>query len=93
MNQATGTQTEDEVLAYLRQAIRTTRFGAIEVVIHDGRVVQIERTEKYRFDAALTPRERVAGPAAERRLLLFASLLFGIGGPAIPARVFRARRR
>ena len=58
MNQAT--ETEDEVLAYLRQAIRTTRFGAIEVVIHDGRVVQIGRTEKYRFDAVAAPRERAS---------------------------------
>ncbi len=58
MNQAneSRTDTEDEILACLRQALRTTRFGAIEVVIHDGRVVQIERTEKYRFDAGTTPR-------------------------------------
>jgi hypothetical protein len=34
------------------QAVRTTRYGSVEVVIHDGRVVQIERREKVRFDDA-----------------------------------------
>lgn len=26
------------------------RYGSVEVVIHDGKVVQIERKEKVRFD-------------------------------------------
>lgn len=32
-------------------ALRAIRYGAIELVIHDGRVVQLERREKVRFDA------------------------------------------
>ena len=31
-------------------AIQGIRFGAVEVLIHDSRVVQIERSEKTRFD-------------------------------------------
>jgi hypothetical protein len=27
------------------------RFGSVEIVIHDGKIVQIERREKLRFDA------------------------------------------
>jgi hypothetical protein len=38
----------------LRQALRTIRYGAVELVIHGGRVVQLERREKVRFDAGLT---------------------------------------
>jgi hypothetical protein len=34
----------------LRQALRTIRYGAIELVIHDGRVVQLELREKVRFE-------------------------------------------
>ncbi len=34
------------------QAVRGTRYGSVEVVIHDGRVVQIERREKVRFGEA-----------------------------------------
>jgi hypothetical protein len=26
------------------------RFGTVEVVVHDGRIVQIDRLEKIRFD-------------------------------------------
>lgn len=32
-------------------AIKDLRFGSVEVVIHDSKVVQIERKEKIRFDA------------------------------------------
>jgi hypothetical protein len=38
------------LLRELRQALRSIRYGAIELVIHDGRVVQLERHEKVRFE-------------------------------------------
>ena len=31
------------------KAVRSIRYGAVEVVIHNARVVQIERREKLRF--------------------------------------------
>jgi hypothetical protein len=31
-------------------AIRGIRYGAVEIVIHDSRIVQIQRTEKLRVD-------------------------------------------
>lgn len=37
------------LLQELRQALRTIRYGAIELVIHDGRVVQLELRAKVRF--------------------------------------------
>jgi hypothetical protein len=46
------------LLRELRQALRSIRYGAIELVIHDGRVVQLERHEKVRFDAELTEHRR-----------------------------------
>jgi hypothetical protein len=30
-------------------ALRSLRFGVVEAVVHDGRIVRIERTEKLRF--------------------------------------------
>jgi hypothetical protein len=39
------------LLRELVEALRSIRFGAVELVIHDGRVVQLERREKVRFDA------------------------------------------
>ncbi len=32
------------------EAIRGIRFGSVEIIIHDSRVVQIERKEKVRLD-------------------------------------------
>jgi hypothetical protein len=32
------------------EAIRALRYGSIEIVVHEGRVVQIETREKVRFD-------------------------------------------
>lgn len=40
----------DEVLNKIASAIRGVRYGAVEIVIQDSRVVQIERKEKFRFD-------------------------------------------
>jgi hypothetical protein len=41
----------DPVLAALTEALGRLRFGAIALTVHDGRVVQMEITEKRRFDA------------------------------------------
>jgi hypothetical protein len=35
-------------------ALRSIRFGAIELVIHDGRVVQLEKREKVRLAIEVT---------------------------------------
>ena len=40
----------DEILRRIATAISGVRFGSVEVVIQDSRVVQIERKEKFRFD-------------------------------------------
>ncbi len=37
------------LLAELRQALQAIRYGTIELVIHNGEVVQLERREKIRF--------------------------------------------
>lgn len=39
-----------EVEAQILQALTEIRFGSVEVVIHDSRIVQIEKSEKFRFD-------------------------------------------
>jgi hypothetical protein len=41
-----------DVLERIADALRGVRFGSIEVVIQDSRVVQIERKEKFRLDKA-----------------------------------------
>lgn len=47
-------QYDEAVLAAVNAAIiavqRDTGYGSIEITIHDGRVTQIERREKVRFE-------------------------------------------
>ncbi|APQ11797.1 hypothetical protein NS274_18145 [Pseudomonas oryzihabitans] len=41
-------QDETALLRDIQQALRGLRFGAIEITVHNGQVVQIERKEKFR---------------------------------------------
>jgi len=47
-----------EVLAYIESTLTSLRYGTLTLTIHDGRVVQIDRTEKLRLAGA---------PVGERR--------------------------
>jgi hypothetical protein len=44
-------QPTSEVVAQIALVLQGIQFGSVEIVIHDGKVVQIERREKLRFDA------------------------------------------
>ncbi len=41
---------DDSWLEVLRQQIASLSFGVVQIVVHDARVVQIERTEKIRLE-------------------------------------------
>ncbi|HHY84723.1 MAG TPA: YezD family protein [Verrucomicrobia bacterium] len=36
-------------VALVRDQVKSLNFGIVQIVVHGGRVVQIERTEKVRF--------------------------------------------
>jgi len=38
-----------EWLRVVQEKVETLRFGVVQLVVHDGRVTQIERTEKTRL--------------------------------------------
>jgi hypothetical protein len=38
-----------EWLRLVQQKVETLRYGVVQLVVHDGRVTQIERTEKTRI--------------------------------------------
>lgn len=44
---------EPEWIALVRSKVRDLRYGVVQLVVHDGRVTQIELTEKMR----LTPNQ------------------------------------
>ncbi|MDC7677331.1 YezD family protein [Asticcacaulis machinosus] len=35
---------------HILQYIQEIKYGSVEILIHDSRIVQIERSEKLRFD-------------------------------------------
>ena len=35
-------------------ALKGIRFGSVEIIVHDSKVVQIERKEKTRFDGTFS---------------------------------------
>ena len=43
-------QPDSAIERRILEALRGIRFGSVEVVIHDSRIVQIERREKFRFE-------------------------------------------
>jgi hypothetical protein len=58
MDIATGQKVTDarqlppeELVGTLLRLIREVRFGSIEIIVHEGRITQIERREKLRFNS------------------------------------------
>jgi hypothetical protein len=40
---------KDEALAQIRESLRGLRFGSVNIIVQDGVVIQIDRTEKRRL--------------------------------------------
>ena len=45
-----GTEGDLDLEQQILRAIKHVRYGSVEIIIHDSKVVQIERKEKIRFD-------------------------------------------
>lgn len=41
-------------LPIVTEQVESLRFGVVQIVVHDNRVVQIEKTEKVRLDKSET---------------------------------------
>lgn len=53
-NQQTTQQVVDEILRAVQELKNGSGFGSIEIVIHEGRVTQIEKREKLRLQQSVT---------------------------------------
>lgn len=47
---AGGSERESRWADRILDMLEGIRYGTIQIVIHDGKIVQIERTEKFRFE-------------------------------------------
>jgi hypothetical protein len=46
-----GASSPEEAIAAIRDYLQTIRFGSIALTIHEGRIVQLDVTEKRRLTA------------------------------------------
>ena len=44
-----GLSEDAEVLRQIIEAVRSVRFGQVQIIIQDSRVIQIDKTEKVRL--------------------------------------------
>jgi len=51
-------------LDVVEEKVRQLRFGVVQIVVHDSVVVQVEQTERTRFDISRGTNTRRARPAA-----------------------------
>ena len=44
-------ENEQRTLPIIADLLRTIKYGYIQITVQDGRVVQIDKTEKFRFNS------------------------------------------
>jgi hypothetical protein len=42
-------------LALVVEKVRSLQYGVVQIVVHDSHVVQVERTERHRFNVTSRP--------------------------------------
>jgi hypothetical protein len=66
---ASPSEPEPETTPWLQVVERKVsglRFGSVQIVVHEGRVTQIESTEKFRFQSPVQARAVADGAAVSR---------------------------
>jgi hypothetical protein len=51
-------QNHQSVEQAIQLALKGIRFGSVEIVVHDSKIVQIERKEKTRLDSSFSSTKR-----------------------------------
>ena len=50
MNLNIHDESDEEMLKKIGESVKKIRYGSVEIVVHDSRIVHIEYREKIRFD-------------------------------------------
>jgi hypothetical protein len=56
----------EDIAQTILQAIRNLQYGTLEIVVHDSRVVRIERRERIRLDVDSKDTKAPKNPSASR---------------------------
>lgn len=49
---ARSVEWSEEWLTRIKEAVEGLRYGTVQIVVHDGKIVQIDRTERYRYESS-----------------------------------------
>lgn len=49
------------------QSVNGLEYGTVQIVVHDGRIVQIERTERKRFESDSAPQRHLPEQKQHKR--------------------------
>jgi len=41
---------DPSIMDQIIRSVKEIKYGSVEIVIHDGKVVQVQKLEKFRFD-------------------------------------------
>lgn len=55
--------TEVELIPLLRDALKGLRYGTVQIVVHEGRLVRMERIERIRLPSQINVELESSGPA------------------------------
>ncbi|TDU68014.1 hypothetical protein EI77_03131 [Prosthecobacter fusiformis] len=55
MSQNTSEAEFESWLEIVRQKVGAMRFGSVQIIVHEGRVTQVESTEKTRLPSEVVP--------------------------------------
>ncbi|WP_438434244.1 YezD family protein [Gorillibacterium sp. sgz500922] len=59
-------EVDDEWNERILSSLNGMEYGAVQIIVHDGKIVQIERTERKRFDSASEKRSEAAAREGAR---------------------------
>lgn len=54
---------DEVILEHIKRNLSGLEFGVVQIIVHDGRIVQIERTEKCRITPSPVPFQTGANPS------------------------------
>ena len=61
---------DQEWLERIAAQVEGLEYGSVLITVHDGRVVQIDRTERKRYDAAASKQQSQLQNSGDKRKLL-----------------------
>lgn len=62
MSKSSAVQLDDVWAERILSSVKGLEYGNVQIIVHDGKIVQIERTERKRFDSFAAASQSRARP-------------------------------